>query len=101
MKSKPTNLYRLLRQEMIHKKKQFLRIKFLWKLKLVLCVLLPVAILIAAAQVLKLYLALELRKILRPQPAYPSQPHPLQKQVLKRETLPQEPVGSSGSEPSL
>lgn len=101
MKNKPANLSRLLRQEMLHKKKQFMRIKLLWKLKLVLCVLLPAAIFIAAAQVLKIYLALKLRKVLRPQTAPPSPPQPLQKQVLKQETVPQESVGHSSNEPLL
>lgn len=93
MKTNKANLYQMLIQEVAHKKKKLQQFKFILKLKLVLCVILPVVVLVAAAQVLKLYLSLQLKQMPLPGQTSPSQPIPLKKQVLKLETVPQEPAG--------
>lgn len=95
MKPRPSNLFRMIVQDITRKKKLIERRKRLLKMKFLICIILPAVVVVLTVKVIKTYLAVKLKDVVIPGLITSSVPHPIKQQVLKRETVTKEPAGET------
>lgn len=94
MKPQPT-LIQTIKHEIEKEKKLIRRRKMIMKLKVILCIVLPVVIVLLTVKVINVYLKIKLKEAVIPGLKKKKEPMPVAKQSAGAKTVVPEPVGEA------